>query len=256
MMTITAIIPAKNEERNIMRCLKSLKWCNHVTVMFVGDDKTGEIAKKMGAEVIEMNKSKTNDFVALQKNINWAIEHAKSDWILRIDADEEVTPELQREIEGILEHPTDVVAYGLPRNQYFWGDFLRGGDWSYDRLIRLFKKGAAQYDPIVHVHEQFKVNGPIGFLKGALNHYSHPTLQDAQKKFQAYTDVQVDDLQMPLAAAYFNLVFQPPYVFLRWLFWHKGYVDGLRGIVAAGYRAWYEILLYRKYIAKKKLHSA
>ncbi len=251
MSSITAIIPAKNEERNIERCLKSLDWCDHVIVMLMGNDKTGTLAQKMGAEVIEKNKSDNDDFIALQKNINWAIEHTKSEWILRIDADEEVTSDLKKEILATINNSTDIIAYGLHRNQYFWGGFLKGGDWAYDRLVRLFKKGYAEYDPIVNVHEQFKVKGPIGYLKFSLNHYSHPTLQDARKKFDSYTSVQINDMNDSRFRAYFNLIFQPPYVFLRWMIWHHGYRDGIRGLVAAWYRANYDILLYRKYIANK-----
>ncbi len=249
--TVTAVIPAKNEEKNIERCLNSLKWCNSVYVIFSGTDDTGKIAESMGSKVIHVSSNENDDFIALQKNINKAIDEVDTDWIIRIDADEEVTPELEEEILSVSSKDSDIVAYGLPRRQYFWGGFLKGGDWAYDRLIRLFKKGYARYEPIVQVHEQFKVNGKIGYLKNSLNHYSHPTLKDASRKFQAYTDVQIHDLKESQISAVFHLITQPPYIFFRWLIWHKGYKDGLRGILAAAYRAWYEFLLYKKYIAKR-----
>jgi glycosyltransferase involved in cell wall biosynthesis len=264
--TITAVIPAKNEEKNITRCIKSVAWCNKIIVMWMGDDKTGTIAKKMGAQVVEMNKGKKDDFVAVQKNINWAIDHCQTDWILRIDADEVVTTELKEEILSILKSQipnpksqtnskfkilnSKFVAYGIPRAQYFLGDFLRGGDWAYDRLVRLFKKGFARYEPIVAVHEQFKVKGKIGYLKNPLLHFSHPTLKEVFRKFNSYTDVQVNDIHDHLFTAVVKMVILPPYIFLRWLIYHHGWRDGWRGVVAGTLRAWYEFILYKKYLQR------
>jgi len=253
--TITAIIPAKNEENNIKRCIESLKWCDKIQVLWMGDDRTGELAKELGAEVVEMTKSTDSDFVAVQKNINWAIKNTETDWILRIDADEVVTPELRNEIERILTerfaiHDIRHMVYGLARKQYFMGQFLRGGDWAYDRLVRLFKKDAAMYDPIVKVHEQFKVTGEIGYLNGALEHYSHPTLNDAIRKFNIYTSMEAKALDISPSLALFKMIFLPPYIFLRWMIWHKGYKDGARGVIAGIMRGWYEFLVYAKYIQK------
>ncbi|MDO8497158.1 MAG: glycosyltransferase family 2 protein, partial [bacterium] len=224
--TITAVIPARNEEKNIERCIKSLLWCDKIQVLWMGTDETGRLAKSLGAEVIEMKKTEKDNFIEVQKNVNWAIDHCTTDWILRVDADEEVTIQLQQEIKELLGTGVRVAAYGIPRRQYFAGGFLRGGDWVYDRLVRLFKPKYARYDPIVSVHEQFKVNGEIDYLKNPLNHYSHPTLQDALRKFDVYTTAESKDLHETTLSALMKLIFLPPYIFLRWMIWHKGYKDG------------------------------
>ncbi len=251
--TITAIIPAKNEEENIERCIKSLLWCDKVQVLWMGDDRTGEIARSLGAEVIERNKKAVSDFVAVPENINWAIENASTDWVLRIDADEVVTPELKDEILEIghwkLKIENSPVAFGLPRKQYFMGAFLTGGEWAFDRLVRLFRKEAARYDPIVEVHEQFKVKGEIGYLNNQLEHYSHPTLSDAIRKFNLYTSMEAKGLKnISTSVALFKMIFLPFYVFLRWMIWHKGYKDGTRGVIAGFLRGWYDFLVYAKYL--------
>jgi len=251
--TITALIPARNEEKNIKRCLESVKWCDKVMVLWMGDDKTGEIAKKSGAEVIARNKSNNDDFRLVQDNINWAIDNCKTDWILRIDADEVVTEELKNEIIEILNskflvHNSNIIAFGIPRNQYFLGGFLKGGDWAYDRLIRLFKPKFCRYDPIVQVHEQFKVKGRIDYIENALLHYSHPEFKDVIDKFQKYTDMEIRELKISKLNALFKMLTLPIYVFLRWTFWHHGYRDGWRGIVAGAMRGWYEYLVYSKYL--------
>ncbi len=254
--SITAIIPVRNEEENITRCLESLKWCDKILVLFSGEDKTGQIAKKMGAEVIRYQSSGRDDFQKLQKNINQAIQNVKTDWILRIDADEVVELKLQSEIKQILNNPEEkIVAYGIPRKQFFLGGFLKGGDWAYDKLVRLFKKGSASYDEKKHVHEQSVVTGEIGYLKNALIHYSHPNLETAVRKFNSYTSSQISDLTDTYPLAVLKMVFLPPYIFLRWTFWHLGIRDGLRGIVAGIMRAWYEFILYAKYIEMKYIRK-
>jgi len=269
--TITAIIPAFNEEVNIERCVKSVLWCDKVLVLWMGNDKTGAIAKALGAKVTELNKNTKPDFTSVQKNINWAIDNATTDWILRIDADEEATPNLKQEIvkllNGYIVKKTTIkqfsnlaitqlpVAFGLPRNQYFLGAFLKGGDWYFDRLVRLFRPKFARYEPIVPIHEQFKVTGKIGYLENRLNHYSHPTFNDVVKKFQLYTDAEVSQIKDSVWMAFFKMIFLPPYVFCRWFFWHHGYRDGWRGVVAGTLRGWYEFLRFWKFIVYKLFQS-
>ncbi len=270
--TITALVPAFNEENNIARCIKSVLWCDRILVLWMGDDQTGVIARQLGAEVILMNQNERPDFTLVQKNINWAIDHATTDWILRIDADEEVTQELKEEIKvtvatgGSCERDPgsahdrstdgnettdricceDYVAFKLPRNQYFLGAFLKGGDWYYDCLVRLFRPQCARYEPIVAVHEQFRVKGKIGHLHHRLNHYSHPRLKDVVEKFQRYTDAEAKTRHEGKCLIAIKMVLMPIYVFGRWFVWHHGYRDGWRGLLAGIMRGWYEFLLYSK----------
>ena len=252
--SITAIIPAYNEEHNIERCIKSLLWCDKIQVLWMGDDQTDKLSQSLGAQVIEMNKSPDPNFISVQKNINWAIDHATTDWMIRVDADEVVTEELKKEImsilnsQGSISTESSLVAYGAPRSQYFMGEFLKGGDWAYDRLVRLFKPKYARFNPIVEVHEQFKVDGQIGYLKNPLLHYSHPTLSDAISKFNVYTTMEAKQLHESYQTAFIKMIFQPAYVFARWMIWHKGYKDGTRGVIAGFLRGFYDFLLYGKYI--------
>ena len=258
MQTITAVIPAKNEEKNIERCVASVKWCNKILVISTGTDKTAEIAKGLGAEVVEKNKSDEDDFEELQRNLNWANETASTDWVLRIDADEVVTAELRDEIKAILnlkfqitnlKLESNIMAYGIPRKQNFLGTFLTGGDWAYDRLTRLFKPQFCKYEPIVKVHEQFQVKGSIGYLTNALLHYSHPDMKTLMKKFESYTSLEAKQLNETKASAFAKLLIVPPYVFLRWMIYHHGYRDGWVGVQAGAMRAYYDILLYSKFLS-------
>lgn len=248
MQTITAVIPTKNEEKNIERCVKSLIWCNRIIVIVTGADKTAKIAKKLGAKVIiKKESSRKDDFEKVQSNINWVIKNCTTDWIIRVDADEIVTPELAKEIKLTIASGK-FVAYGIPRQQYFLGTFLKSGDWAYDRLTRLFKPKFCQYDPIVKIHEQIKVKGKIGFLKNTLLHYSHPDRKTLFKKFDSYTTLEAKQLRITKVSAFLRLIFLPFYIFFRWMIYHHGYRDGWVGLYAGFMRSYYEVLLYSKFI--------
>lgn len=249
MKKIIAVVPAKNEAANIERCLESLSWCDEVIVISTGVDQTARIARRLKATVLEKDGSGKDDYEALQKNINWVIDNVKSDWILRVDADEIVTDDLKREIMVTVKNsPTDTVAYGIPRKQYFLGHFLKGGDWTYDRLVRLFRPKYCRYEPIVKIHEQFKVMGKVDYLKSSLLHYSHPDMATLMRKFDVYTTLEAKQLKDHKLVAFFKLLFLPPYIFLRWMIYHHGYRDGVTGIMAGAMRAYYDILLYGKYL--------
>lgn len=258
MQTITAVIPAKNEEKNIERCVKSVQWCDKVLVIATGTDKTAEIARGLGATVVEKNASNSDDFEELQCNLNWANETATTDWVLRVDADEVVTPELREEIAQVLrseslkvqksEPSNEIVAYGIPRKQFFLRKFLTGGDWAYDRLTRLYRPQLCKYDPIVKVHEQFQVKGKIGYLKHHLLHYSHPDMQTLMRKFESYTTLEAKELKESKLTALFKLIFMPPYIFARWMLYHHGYRDGFTGVQAGLMRAYYDVMLYSKFL--------
>lgn len=258
MQTITAVIPAKNEEKNIERCVKSVQWCDKVLVIATGTDKTAEIARGLGATVVEKNASDTDDFEELQRNLNWANETATTDWVLRVDADEVVTPELREEIAQVLrseslkvqksEPSNEIVAYGIPRKQFFLRKFLTGGDWAYDRLTRLYRPQLCKYDPIVKVHEQFQVKGKIGYLKHHLLHYSHPDMQTLMRKFESYTTLEAKELKETKISALFKLIVMPPYIFARWMLYHHGYRDGFTGVQAGLMRAYYDVMLYSKFL--------
>ncbi len=250
MQSITAVIPAKNEEKNIERCIKSVQWCDKVLVIVTGTDKTAEIARGLSTTVVEKNASDSDDFEQLQRNLNWTNETATTDWVLRVDADEVVTNELREEIKTILNEKVQekTAAYGIPRKQFFLRKFLTGGDWAYDRLTRLYRPHLCKYDPIVKVHEQFQVKGKIGYLTHYLLHYSHPDMQTLMRKFESYTTLEAKELKESKLTALLKLIILPPYIFARWMLYHQGYRDGLTGVQAGLMRAYYDVMLYTKFL--------
>ena len=251
---LTIVIPAANESANIERCVRSaLALTDHVVVYCMGTDDTGGKAASLGAHVVTW-APKLSPFSDVQEAINHAGDHCHTPWIMRIDADEEITPKLATEISQRLEHPPmNVVAYGIPRAQFFIGKFLYWGDWGYDRLVRLWQPSKARYEHAqdTHVHEQLTVHGEIGYLTERLNHYSHPSWAVLNEKFQKYTDLEARSLTISSAEAMMKALLLPPYITARWIIYHHGYRDGIWGIAAGFVRGWYDWLIYTKYVKLK-----
>ena len=251
---LTIVIPAANESANIERCVRSaLTLTDHVVVCCMGTDDTGEKAASLGAQVIIWSPN-SSPFTGVQEAVNHAIDRCQTAWIMRIDADEEITPKLATEIAQRLEHsPTNAVAYGVPRAQFFIKKFLYWGDWGYDRLVRLWQPSKARYEHAqdTHVHEQLTVHGEIGCLTERLNHYSHPSWAVLNEKFQKYTDLEARSLTISSAEAMMKALLLPPYITARWIIYHHGYRDGIWGIAAGFVRGWYDWLVYTKYVKLK-----
>src|SRR5208283_3332758 len=158
--TLSVALITRNEAANLPRTLASVRWANEVVVVDSGStDATLAIARDSGARVFE---EPWKGFAA-QKNS--AISHAASDWILSLDADEEVSPELAREIQALLAGEPAFSAYRIPRLNHFLGCPLRHGGYWPDPKLRLFRSGAAQFADRP-VHEIMQTDGPVGQLNG------------------------------------------------------------------------------------------
>jgi len=187
MHTISAVIITKNEERNIERCITSVRWADEVIVVDSGStDATAAISARLGARVIV----KSWEGFAAQKE--FAAAQASSDWVLSLDADEEVTPELRAEIQAMLSASREPAAdgYRMPRKSFFLGTWIRHGGWYPGYQMRLFRRSAAfmNHRP---VHEGFEVRGAVGTLDAPLNHYTYDTIRQYLDKMNDYTSLDV-----------------------------------------------------------------
>ena len=182
-MKISAVILAKNEEKKIGKTIKSLSFCDEVIVVDdESSDATVQIAQKTGVKVL--SHSKKNAFGGQR---NWAMEQAKNDWILFIDADEEVSENLKSEIENLKSQP-DVVAYAIPRRDFFWDTELKYGETKTARtrgIIRLLKRGSGVW--IGAVHERYVASGKVRKLYGYLDHYSHDSISSFVQDINVYS---------------------------------------------------------------------
>ncbi len=228
---ITAIIILKNEEKNIQRCIDSVKWCNEIIVIDDNSsDQTAEIAKKLGAKVY------TRILDNFSEQRNFGISKAKGEWIFFIDADEVASDSLAFEILNVISSWTNGIGnefqgFYIPRFDFMWGKELKYGE-SGIKLLRLAKKNSGKW--IGDVHEKWKINGKTGILKSPITHYPHQTIEEFLKEINFYTDIRAKELYCQKATVYWwSILLFPISKFFLNYFFRKGFLDGERGLLFA-----------------------
>ena len=190
---ISVLIPTKNEEENIRKCLESVSWADEIYVVdSCSTDRTVEIAQNMGAKVVPFSWDGKGP-----RKKNWALDNLpwKHEWVLVVDADEEVTPSLQDEITALVNRPSEYAAFLIFYNYYFLGRLLRHGAplW---KLI-LFKHRLARFEKIevpevtdydVEIHEHPLVSGQIGRLHSPMIHHDFESLHEHFQRHNIYSD--------------------------------------------------------------------
>jgi len=255
MPKISVVLATYNEERNIGDCLKTVKdWADEIVVVDgESKDRTVEIAKKFGAKVFVVpNKP------IFHINKQMAIDKAKGEWILQLDADERVTRELKEEILSTVKNwkPGQPVAYYLKRRNFFLGRWMRKGGMYPDPVIRFFKKGKA-YLPCKSVHEQMKVEGKIGWLQNDLIHLADPSFSRYLIRSNRYTSLTAQEyIEQNLPINFFtttmHIIVKPIFRFFSLFIRHKGFLDGFPGFVFAMYSGLHYATAYIKYWEMKK----
>ncbi len=218
---ISAIIPTLNEEKNIAEAIANVQWADEILVIdSFSEDKTVEIAKKMGAKVIQ----RAFDNYSNQKN--YAIEQAENDWIFILDADERISPDLQLEIEDKLQSNITEEAFWIPRQNYFLGKKVNYSGWQHDKVIRLFNKKYAKYNG-KFVHEEIASNEKIGFLKSPLLHYTCENFERYKQKVDKYCKLKARELYLQKKKPnFFNAKIKPAYRFFNHYILKLGFLDG------------------------------
>src|SRR5580698_9345959 len=169
--SLSVAMIAMNEEANLPRTLDSVRWADEIIVVDSGSkDRTLEIAQSFGA------KTSYHAFGGHGEQKNVALDLCTSEWILLLDADEELGPELQAEIRTLLNGEPQFGAYWIPRLNLYFGRWIRHGGFYPDRKLRLFKRGTARLSEGVGPHSTPQFDGPRGTLKNDMLHYAYPTL--------------------------------------------------------------------------------
>ncbi len=234
-----------NEEKNLSACLDSVKdWVDEIVVVDGGStDKTVEIAQKYKARVI-----KTSNPPMFHLNKQKAIDACKCEWVLQLDADEQVSIELKEEILQTLPS-TEANGFWLPRKNFFLGNFLEKGGQYPDYTLRLYRNSKGKL-PCKSVHEQAVVEGRVGFLKSDLLHYPFAAFTDYLNKAIRYSKERAEKLfekkphkgKIPLPVLFNQLLWQPKLTFFKLYFRHLGFKDGFAGFVFAAFSAIQEIM--------------
>ncbi|HLD26843.1 MAG TPA: glycosyltransferase family 2 protein [Patescibacteria group bacterium] len=248
---LSCVILSKNEEKNIERAIKSSTFCDEIIVIDdYSTDKTASIAKELGAIVFQ--RKLENDF-ATQRNC--AMEKTKGEWVLFIDADEEVTAELRCEIititsKSFAKRQKDqsqklVVAYQMGRRDIFWGREVRHGEVRQMRFIRLMKKESGTWKGAVH--EQFHTHLKTSSLKNFLLHYPHQSIDEFLSEVNRYSSIRADELYvLGKTSSIISIIFYPFGKFIVNFFFRLGFLDGPSGFVYAFMMSFHSFLVRAK----------
>lgn len=251
-MKISFCIITLNEEENLPRCLKSCAdLADEILVLDSGStDATEKVARKFGARWLHQ------DWLGYVGQKNKALSLATHPWVFSIDADEELSPELQNEIQLFrdVEPADDRSGFSVPRCVFYEGKWIRHGDWYPDRLVRLFRRDRAKFSG-GKVHERLEVSGRIVPLHGELHHYSFRDAADhwarCQKYAQLWAETQIENGATTTAlASYGHAAFR----WLRGYVLRRGFLDGAQGWRIALFSAGEVFLKYRllRKLARKR----
>ena len=260
-MKLTAIILTKNEGKNIEKCLKSVDFCDEIIIIDdYSSDRTLGIVQQVN-KVHKVYKRELNNNFSEQRN--FGMEKCKNDWILFIDADEEVSNELQKEIISLFHNSSDKpplksppyqggekgeVAYYIKRRDFFWDKELKYGEIRKIRqmgLIRLIKKNTGKWKG--NVHEIYKLktqSSNVKTLENYLNHYPHPTIKDFLEKINFYSSLRAKELSdQKRKTNILEIIFYPLAKFIYTYFLKLGFLDGAQGFVYAFLMSFHSFLV-------------
>lgn len=252
MATISVVLATYNEEKNLPDCLESIKNLADEIVIVDGtsQDKTVDIAREYKAKV-KIARNLQNFHINKQK----AIDAATKDWILQLDADERVTPELTSEIKSIVKgYGSNVSGYWIPRKNWFLGRFLMKGGQYPDYTLRFYRRGKGRL-PQKDVHEQAIVDGETLYLKNPLIHMADAEFSRYLRRWQRYTSfiaLQMKEANVkwynPITAIKYLLVL-PAWWFALTYIRHKGFMDSWQGFIFSLFSALRFPASYLKFIA-------
>lgn len=245
---LSVVISSYNEEKKIEECLDSVKWADEIIVIENSStDNTAKIARKYTKKVFE----RSNDPM-LNVNKNFGFSKANNEWILSLDADERVAPELKKEIESVLNKKSIFNGYWIPRKNIIFGKWIQYTGWYPDHQLRLFKKGKGKF-PEVHVHEMIELEGEKGYLKENIIHYNYDTIaQFLQKLFVIYAPNEAHVLlKNGYDFAFRDIIRFPLKEFLSRFFAREGYKDGFHGLVLSLLMAFYHLVVFLTIWEKK-----
>jgi len=238
--SISVIIICYNEERNIRRCLGELDGFGEIVVVdSFSTDRTVDIAGEFPAVIYQ------RPFVSAAKQKNWAISIVRNKWILILDSDEALTPELKAEIAGLAPGER-VEGYWIRRRSEYLGRKIRHCGWQRDKVLRLFHRPSGRYDE-TEVHEEISLAGNTDILSHTLEHYPYSEIDQHLKKINDYTSRGARDYvdqggRFPIV----NCLLHPPFRFIRMYLLQAGFRDGLPGFVLCLLSSYGVFLKYAK----------
>lgn len=241
MPRLSVTLITRDEAPNVEAALQSVVWADEIVVVDSGStDATTTLARRYTDHVV------VREWRGYAEQKNYAASLASADWILSIDADERVTPELAGEIRAQLAEEPAAGGYRIPRVSWYQGRWIRSTDWYPDYQLRLYDRRAGRWLQR-RVHESVAVDGPVGTLRHELQHYSYRNLSDHLARMDRYTDLAAEQmLAEGRRAGLLDLAVHPPLAFLRNYVLRRGVIDGRLGLMISLMNAYYVFLKFAK----------
>ena len=247
---LTVIVLSFNVEDQIEACLTSVRWADEVLVVdSFSTDRTSQLAASLADRFLQ------HEYLNYAAQHNWAIPQAAHEWILIVDSDEQVSRELQDEIQLLLCRPPEKEGYLVNRRNYLMGRRIKYAGWGKDKELRLFRRDSGRFVE-KRVHAPMTLTD-IGMLKGHLEHNNISSMTDWVAKINRYSSWKAQDkfekhVRLPLL----HLILRPPWRFAKDLIFRLGILDGWRGFLIAAMSAFAELIMSAKLIQKTLGHRS
>lgn len=237
---LSVIVPAGNSAEVIEQCLTSVRWADELIVVdSFSSDGTLEIAQRYADRILR------NEYINSATQKNWAIPQASHLWVLIVDTDERVSPELRQEIEAVIAQPGEYAAYRMPRVNYAFGRPVRYAGYYPDYQVRLFQRDRGRYAPR-QAHAHMMIDGAVGTLANPIIHYAHRTMEQTIRGLlgpMTYWEA-LERYQQGRRANMWQLFLRPPAAFIYRYLYQGGFRDGPTGLVISLLWSFYVGLTY------------
>ena len=238
---ISACVMTRNNEDLVEDCLKNIKWADEIIVVdSFSADKTVEISRKYTDRVYQRK------WPGFKDQSNYTMGLARYEWILFMDVDERLTPELYDEIMAHLnDNSNSWDGFYFPRRTYYLGRWINHGDWypAYD--LRLYKKDKGQW--VKEPHATIELDGKAKYLKNDMLHYTYRNLSHQLDTIDNYTNMSAVEMEKKgTGYILLQLLYRPFFRFVRGYFFKRGFLDGVPGLVAAITTSFYVFMKYAK----------
>ncbi len=237
----------KNEGRNIRQCLESVMWADEIVVVDNGStDATEGICRAFQVRFF------LEEWKGFSKQKNSAIAKTENEWVLSLDADERVSPELHREIAEVLKETPSHDGYFIARKNFFLGRWIRHCGWFPDYNLRLFRKSKGLFLERA-VHEKVEIQGSLGTLGYPLEHYTYRSLEDFLERLDRYSTLAAQEMAKEGRKYRFrDVLFRPPFTFFQMYFLQGGFREGYLGFLLSTLYSFYTFV---KYCKLRELHE-